>query len=134
MPFPTLGEAGWGQISAAGWCANSQKPQQGVTWWLPAPLAPQTHAYGSQPQIDHRAKVVNAGDEDLFWRYGQLYAFARLICCRARKTVRSPAFTSDDTVHSRKATLRESMRSADQKVSSPIRCCFAWQAVQRGTA
>src|SRR6516162_7696913 len=26
------------------------------------------------------------------------------------------------------------MRSADQKVSSPMRCCFTWQAVQSGTA
>jgi hypothetical protein len=49
----------------------------------------------------------------------------RSICCRARKTVRSPAAISDDTVHSRKATLRGSMRRADQKVSSPIRCCLA---------
>jgi hypothetical protein len=57
-----------------------------------------------------------------------------LICCRARKTVRSPASTSDDIVHSRKATLRGSKRSADQKVSSPTRCCFAWQAVHSGTA
>ena len=45
-----------------------------------------------------------------------------------------PAFKSADTVHSRKATLRGSKRSADQKVSSPIRCCFAWQAVHSGTA
>ena len=34
---------------------------------------------------------------------------------------------SADTVHRRSATLTGSMRSADQKVSSPIRCCFAWQ-------
>jgi hypothetical protein len=54
-----------------------------------------------------------------------LYAFQRSICCRARKTVRSPAAISDDMVHSRKATFRGSMRSADQKVSSPIRCCLA---------
>ena len=65
---------------------------------------------------------------------GQLYAFARLICCRARNTVRSPAFTSADTVHNRQAKLRGSMRRADQKVSSPIRCCLAWQALHRGTA
>jgi len=58
----------------------------------------------------------------------QPYAFARLICCRARKTMRSPASISADTVHDRKATLRESMRGAYQKVSSPTRCCFAWQA------
>jgi hypothetical protein len=57
-----------------------------------------------------------------------------LICCRARKTVSSPASRSNDTVHSRKATLRESKRSADQKVGSPTRCCFAWQAVHSGTA
>jgi hypothetical protein len=54
-----------------------------------------------------------------------LYAFQRSICWRARKTVRSPAAISDDTVHSRKATLSGSMLSADQKVSSPIRCCLA---------
>src|SRR6266481_3709340 len=83
------------------------------------------------------AKFINAGGEELFWRYGaffQPYGFVRWICCRARKTVRSPASTSADTVHSRKATLRGSIRSADQKVSSPIRCCFAWQTVHSGTA
>jgi len=40
------------------------------------------------------AKFINAGGEELFWRYGafsQPYGFVRLICCRARKTVRSPA-------------------------------------------
>ena len=82
-------------------------------------------------------EFINAGGEELFWRYGafsQPYGFVRLICCRARKTVRSPASTSADTVHSRKATLRGSIRSADQKVSSPIRCCFAWQTVHSGTA
>ena len=68
------------------------------------------------------------------WCVAQLNAFARSMCCRARNTVRSPAFTSADTVHSRNATLRGSMRSADQNVSSPIRCCLAWQAVHRGTA
>src|SRR5215471_4245549 len=70
-------------------------------------------------------------------RYGaatQPYAFARLICCRARKTMRSPAFISADTVHRRKDTLRGSTRSADQKESSPTRCCFAWQVAHRGTA
>ena len=64
----------------------------------------------------------------------QRYAFARSIRCRARKTVRSPASTSADIVHRRKATLTGSMRSADQKVSSPIRCCLAWQALHNGTA
>ena len=44
--------------------------------------------------------------------------------CRARNTVRSPASTAD-IVYSRKATLTGSMRSADQKVNSPIRCCLA---------
>jgi hypothetical protein len=57
-----------------------------------------------------------------------------LILCRARNTVRSPASASADIVHSRKATLRGSMRSVDQKVSSPTRCCFAWQVVHSGTA
>src|SRR6516165_5375949 len=61
-------------------------------------------------------------------------ALARSICCRARKTVRSPALISADTVHSRNATLIGSMRSVDQKVSSPIRCCLAWQAAHKGTA
>src|SRR5712671_229480 len=73
------------------------------------------------------AKFINAGGEELFWRYGafsQPYGFVRWICCRARKTVRSPASTSADTVHSRKATLRGSIRSADQKVSSPITMLF----------
>ena len=86
----------------------------------------------------HGAKVINAAGEDLFWRYGVYlshpYAFAKLMCCRARKTMRSPAWTSADTVHSRKATLRGSMRSADQKLGSPIRCGLAWQAVHSGTA
>jgi hypothetical protein len=59
-------------------------------------------------------------------------AFPRSMCCRARNTVRSPAFRSAETVHSRKATFRGSIRSADQNVSSPIRGCFAWQAVHRG--
>jgi hypothetical protein len=51
----------------------------------------------------------------------------------ARKFVNAGG-RSADIVHSRKATLMESMRSADQKVSSPTRCCFAWQAVRSGTA
>jgi hypothetical protein len=50
-----------------------------------------------------------------------LYAFQRSICWRVRKTVRCPAAISDDTVHSRKAAFRGSMRSADQKVSSSTR-------------
>src|SRR5258705_1180474 len=40
------------------------------------------------------AKLINASGEELFWRYGAFPApsgFARLICCRARKTVSSPA-------------------------------------------
>ena len=64
----------------------------------------------------------------------QPYGFAKSICCRARNTVRSPASRSAEMIHSRKATLRGSMRSADQKLSSPTRCCFAWQAAHRGTA
>jgi hypothetical protein len=64
----------------------------------------------------------------------ELYAFARLMCCRARKTMRSPALRSADIVHRRNDTLRGSTRSADQKESSPIRCCFAWHVVHRGTA
>jgi hypothetical protein len=66
--------------------------------------------------------MKNSSVGHIFYR---LYAFQRSICCRARKTVRSPAGISDDTVHSRKATLSGSMRSADQKLSSPIRCCLA---------
>src|SRR5215475_7390175 len=64
----------------------------------------------------------------------QRHAFARSMCCRARKTVRSPTLRSSDTVHNRKATLIGSKRSADQKVSSPTRCCFACQALHSGTA
>ena len=65
------------------------------------------------------ARICSRGDLPL---RPQLYAFARLMPCRARNTVRSPALTSPDTVHSRAATLIGSKRSADQKVSSPIRC------------
>jgi hypothetical protein len=55
----------------------------------------------------------------------QLYAFVRSICCRARKTILSPALISPDTVHRRKATLSGSMRTVLQNVSSPNWCCSA---------
>jgi hypothetical protein len=55
----------------------------------------------------------------------QLCAFVRSICCRARKTILSPALMSPDTVHRRKATLSGSMRTVLQNVSSPNWCCSA---------
>jgi len=66
------------------------------------------------------------GREDLFGRvFSQPNPLARSMLWRARKTVRSPASTSADIVHNRKATLTGSRRRVDQKVSSPTRCCFA---------
>jgi hypothetical protein len=61
----------------------------------------------------------------------QLYAFVRSICCRARKTILSPALMSPDTVHRRKATLSGSMRTALQNVSSPNWCCSVTVAAER---
>jgi hypothetical protein len=54
---------------------------------------------------------------------GQLLAFIKSICWRARKTILSPALVSPDTVHKRPDTLSGSIRSTLQNVSSPNRCC-----------
>jgi hypothetical protein len=102
-----------------------RKPKKSgpLLWDMPGNYRPDLSLF----KAAHWPEVINASGEDLFWRWcgSQPYAFARTICCRARKTVRSPASRSPHKVHSREATLRGSMRSADQKVSSPTRCCFA---------
>jgi len=48
----------------------------------------------------------------------QPLTFIKLICWRARNTILSPAFTSPDTIHNRKATLSGSMR---RKLRVPAR-------------
>ena len=62
--------------------------------------------------------------------------FARSIRCRARKTVRAPAFSSPDQIHSRNDTLRGSMRSADQKrkLADPMLVGMAGGAQRNGIA
>jgi hypothetical protein len=66
----------------------------------------------------------------------QPYAFARSICWRALKTIRSPASTSADTVHNRNATLRGSMRSAEpeRKLADPMLFRMAGGAQRNGVA
>jgi hypothetical protein len=53
---------------------------------------------------------------------------------RAKIQCAPPALISPDIVQSRNATLIGSMRSPDQNENLPIRYCFPWQAVHKGTA